>query len=288
MDEKNIRNRWIVLLGGVMLQLCLGAVYAWSVFAAELKNEPFLWSVTETQIVFSVALATFALVMVFAGKWQDRIGPQKVALAGAGLLGAGYILSSFMPGNFLWMVLTLGIISGAGIGTGYSCPIAAIGKWFPDRLGLATGLAVFGFGFGAFFISILTGKGINMPGLQVELTQLLANFGLSTTLLIWGVIFLGFGGIGAFLLRNPPVGWKPGGWTPPAASAKAPTTENWERGEMIKTPQFLMLLGMFIFAASAGLMIIGILRVYGIDSGLQPQQQAPLSVYLQYLTVQEE
>ncbi len=260
----------MVLIGGIMLQLCLGAVYAWSVFAAELKAEPYWWSLTQTQVVFSVALATFALVMVFAGKWQDKIGPQKVAIAGAGLLGVGYILSSFMPGNFLWMVLTLGIIAGAGIGTGYSCPIAAIGKWFPDRLGLATGLAVFGFGFGAFFISILTGKGIDMPGLQVELTQLLANFGLSTTLLIWGVIFLGFGGIGAFLLKNPPVGWKPEGWTPPAASAKTPTSENWERGDMIKTPQFWMLLGMFIFAASAGLMTIGILKVYGIDSGLAP------------------
>lgn len=270
MAEQNAGNRWVILIGGIMLQLCLGAVYAWSVFAAELKKEPYLWSLTETQVVFSVALATFALVMVFAGKWQDRIGPQKVAIAGAGLLGAGYILSSFMPGNFLWMVLTLGIIAGAGIGTSYSCPIAAIGKWFPDRLGLATGLAVFGFGFGAFFISVLTGKGIDMPGLQVELTQLLVNFGLGTTLLIWGIIFLGFGGVGAFLLKNPPEGWKPEGWTPPAASAKTPTSENWERGDLIKTPQFWMLLGMFIFAASAGLMTIGILKVYGIDSGLAP------------------
>ena len=143
MAEQDAGNRWMILIGGIMLQLCLGAVYAWSVFAAELKKEPYLWSLTETQVVFSVALATFALVMVFAGKWQDKIGPQKVALAGAGLLGAGYVLSSFMPENFLWMVLTLGLLAGAGIGTAYSCPIVALGKWFPDKLGLATGLAVF-------------------------------------------------------------------------------------------------------------------------------------------------
>lgn len=271
MAEQNIGNRWVILIGGIMLQLCLGAVYAWSVFAAELKKEPFLWSVTETQIVFSVALATFALVMVWAGKWQDRIGPQKVALAGAGVLGVGYILSGLMPGNFLWMVLTLGIVAGAGIGIGYSCPIAAIGKWFPDKLGLATGLAVFGFGAGAFFISVLTGKGINMPGLQVDLIQLLANYGLSTTLMIWGVVFLVFGGIGAFLLRNPPEGWKPEGWKPTASAAKSPTTEDWERGDMIKTKQFWMLLAMFVFAASAGLMTIGILKLYGIDSILMAQ-----------------
>jgi len=265
-------NRWVVLIGALMLQLCLGAVYAWSVFAAELKKTVaeggFGWSVTETQIVFSVALATFAVVMVWAGKWQDRMGPQKIALVGAGLLGISYILSSFMPGNFIWFLLTLGIGAGAGIGLAYVCPIAALGKWFPDKLGLATGLAVAGFGGGALFIAILTGKGINMPGLQVDLIQLMANYGLGTTLMIWGIVFLVFGGLGAFLLTNPPTGWKPAGWTPPESSTKAPTSEDWERGNMIKTPQFWMLLAMFVFAASAGLMTIGILKVYGIDSGL--------------------
>ncbi|MEA1924849.1 MAG: OFA family MFS transporter [Candidatus Altiarchaeota archaeon] len=261
-------NRWMVLIGALMLQLCLGAVYAWSVFAAELKTN-FGWTVTETQIVFSMALATFAVVMVFAGKWQDRMGPRNVALMGAGLLGISYILSGvMMTGNFIWFILTLGVGAGAGIGLAYVCPIAAIGKWFPDKLGLATGLAVAGFGGGALFIAVLTGKGINMPGLQVDLIQLMATYGLGTTLLIWGMVFLVFGGLGAFLLSNPPVGWKPAGWNPPESSAKTPTSEDWERGDMIKTSQFWMLLGMFVFAASAGLMTIGILKVYGIDSGL--------------------
>ena len=266
-ENKNVGNRWIIIIGALMLQLCLGAVYAWSVFAAELKKVPFSWSVTETQIVFSAALATFALVMVFAGKWQDRMGPQKVAIAGAGVLGLGYILASFAPGNFIWMVLTLGIVAGAGIGLAYVCPIAAIGKWFPDKLGFATGIAVAGFGAGAFFISVLSGKGINMPGLQVDLIQLLANHGLGGTLMIWGVVFLVFGGIGAFLLKNPPAGWKPEGWNP-VKSKGNPTSEDWERADMIKTPQFWMLLAMFVFAAAAGLMTIGILKLYGIDSGL--------------------
>lgn len=270
-EDKN-GNRWVILVGALMLQLCLGAVYAWSVFAAELKKEVALggfgWSVTETQIVFSAALATFALVMVVAGKWQDKLGPRKVALAGALVLGLGYILASFMPGNFLWVVITLGIIAGAGIGLGYVCPIAAIGKWFPDKLGLATGIAVAGFGAGAFFISVLSGKGINMPGLEVDLIQLLANYGLGGTLLIWGVVFLAFGGTGAFLLKNPPTGWKPHGWEPPAQSSSATVREDWERSDMIKTPQFWMLLAMFVCAAAAGLMTIGILKLYGIDSGL--------------------
>ncbi len=270
-DDKN-GNRWLILVGALMLQLCLGAVYAWSVFAAELKKEVALggfgWSVTETQIVFSAALATFALVMVVAGRWQDKLGPRKVALAGALVLGLGYILASFMPGHVLWVVLTLGIIAGAGIGIGYVCPIAAIGKWFPDKLGLATGIAVAGFGAGAFFISVLSGKGIDMPGLKIDLIQLLENYGLDGTLLIWGVVFLAFGGIGALLLKNPPVGWQPAGWEPPAKSSSALVREDWGRSDMLKTPQFWMLLAMFIFAASAGLMTIGILKLYGIDSGL--------------------
>jgi OFA family oxalate/formate antiporter-like MFS transporter len=173
-----------------------------------------------------------------------------------------------MPGNFLWVVITLGIIAGAGIGLGYVCPIAAIGKWFPDKLGLATGIAVAGFGAGAFFISVLSGKGINMPGLEVDLIQLLANYGLGRTLLIWGVVFLAFGGTGAFLLKNPPTGWEPLGWEPPAKSSSANVMEDWERSDMMKTPQFWMLLAMFVCAASAGLMTIGILKLYGIDSGL--------------------
>ena len=270
-DDK-IGSRWVILVGALMLQLCLGAVYAWSVFAAELKKDVALggfgWSVTETQIVFSAALATFALVMVVAGKWQDKLGPRKVALVGAVVLGLGYILSSFMPGNFFWVVLTLGIIAGAGIGIGYVCPIAAIGKWFPDKLGLATGIAVAGFGAGAFFISVLSGKGIDMPGLKIDLIQLLDNYGLGGTLLIWGVVFLAFGGVGALLLKNPPLGWKPAGWEPPAKSRSAQVREDWKRSEMLKTPQFWMLLAMFVFAASAGLMTIGILKLYGIDSGL--------------------
>jgi OFA family oxalate/formate antiporter-like MFS transporter len=272
-SDDNNGNRWVILVGALMLQLCLGAVYAWSVFAAELKKEValggFAWSVTETQIVFSAALATFALVMVVAGKWQDRLGPRKVALAGALVLGLGYILASFNPGNFLWVVLTLGIVAGAGIGIGYVCPIAAIGKWFPDKLGLATGIAVAGFGAGAFFISVLSGKGINMPGLEVDLIQLLVTYGLGGTLLIWGIVFLAVGGVGALLLRNPPLGWKPVGWAPPAKSSSAATVrEDWERSDMMKTRQFWMLLAMFIFAAAAGLMTIGILKLYGIDSGL--------------------
>ena len=263
-------NRWIILLGALMLQLCLGAVYAWSVFAAELTKGVggFGWSVTETQLVFSAALATFALVMVVAGRWQDKLGPRKVALTGAVVLGLGYILASYMPGNFLWVVITLGIVAGAGIGLGYVCPIAAIGKWFPDKLGLATGIAVAGFGAGSFFIAVLSGKGIDMPGLQVDLIQLLDNYGLGGTLLIWGVVFLAIGGTGAFLLANPPAGWKPAGWVPTAKSRSATLREDWERSEMLKTPQFWMLLVMFVFAAAAGLMTIGILKLYGVDSGL--------------------
>ena len=142
-------NRWLVVAGALIIQVCLGAIYSWSVFVNPLK-EVFFYTTTQTQIIFSLALATFALVMIFAGRLQDRRGPRLVATLGGVVLGGGYLLASLTGGSFPLVALTVGIIGGAGIGLAYVCPIAACVKWFPDKRGMVTGLAVAGFGAGAW------------------------------------------------------------------------------------------------------------------------------------------
>jgi len=124
MAQEKVFNRWLVLLGAIPIQLCLGAIYAWSVFTPALKEAPFNFSATQTQVVFSVGLATFAVVMVLAGRWQAKVGPRKVAFIGGLLLGLGYVLAKFLGASFFGQVICIGLIGGAGIGLGYVCPIA--------------------------------------------------------------------------------------------------------------------------------------------------------------------
>jgi MFS transporter, OFA family, oxalate/formate antiporter len=246
-------NRWVVVAGALMVQLCLGAIYSWSVFVKPLKDG-YKYTTTETQMIFSVALATFAVVMIFAGRWQDRRGPRTVATVGGFLLGIGYILASLTDGSFPLMVLTVGVVGGAGIGFGYVCPIASCVKWFPDKRGLITGLAVAGFGAGAWLFQQLA-------------SSMIAEYGLMAAFRFLGLIFLVVVVAGAQLLRNPPQGWVCAGWKPSQQSRKLPATD-WEWRQMAGSSQFWMLWVMFVFGASAGLMVIGILKPFGISSGL--------------------
>ena len=147
-------NKWMVVVGAILIQLCLGAIYAWSAFTQALttplaKGGAFGFTATQSQVIFSVGLATFAIVMVLAGRWQAKVGPRLVAFLGGLLLGTGYIAASFVGQTFWAQLITIGIIGGAGIGLAYVCPITVGIQWFPERKGMITGLAVAGFGFGA-------------------------------------------------------------------------------------------------------------------------------------------
>ncbi|MEW8584865.1 MAG: MFS transporter, partial [Candidatus Thiodiazotropha sp.] len=144
-------NRWLVVVGAILIQLALGAIYAWSVFTALLTDPagPYAFSASETAWVFSAGLATFAIVMVLAGRWLPKVGPRTLAVSGGLLLGTGYVLGGLFGSSFWAQLLFIGLIGGAGIGLGYVVPIAVGVKWFPDKKGLITGLAVAGFGFGA-------------------------------------------------------------------------------------------------------------------------------------------
>jgi len=247
-------NRWLVVAGALIIQVCLGAIYSWSVFVNPLKDV-FFYTTTQTQIIFSLALATFALVMIFAGKLQDKKGPRMVATAGGLVLGAGYLLASITGGSFPLVVLTIGIIGGAGIGLAYVCPIAACVKWFPDKRGMVTGLAVAGFGGGAWLFTKIASSFIDA-------------YGLLTSFLYLGLIFMISVVAGAQLLRNPPSGWKPSGWEPPQPQFNTSFVEDYEWQAMIGLKQFWMLWLMFVFGAAAGLLVIGILKPYGIFNGL--------------------
>ena len=170
-------------MGAVLIQLCLGAIYAWSVFTPYLIKEPFYFTKTQTQVVFSVGLATFAVVMVLAGRWQAKSGPRIVALTGGLVLGVGYLLAGLLKdalfGYFVNQIIFIGLVGGAGIGLAYVCPIAVGMKWFPDKKGLITGLAVAGFGFGALIWVKLAGSW----------GHLLDSMGVSGVFVLYGIIF---------------------------------------------------------------------------------------------------
>ncbi|MCX6664942.1 MAG: OFA family MFS transporter [Euryarchaeota archaeon] len=265
--EKKTMNRWIIVLGGIMIQLALGAIYAWSAFTTPLQGttgnlSEFAFNKTQTQAIFSAGLATFAIFTIIGGRLQLRIGPMKVALLGGVLLGIGYLSASFVGADFIGKLLSIGIIAGAGIGLAYVVPIAVGVKWFPDKKGLVSGLAVAGFGFGAF-IWILLANPPSILGFSGLITKQTGAFGytiqnVDAAFRIYGIAFLILVVAGSLLMRNPPAGWKPAGWNPPQ------TTSNGKKlglilkpREMMKTKNFYILWTMFIIGALAGLMVIG-------------------------------
>lgn len=261
MSEQKVVNRWRVVVGALLVQLCLGAIYAWGAFTGALQDPDgkFQFTGTQTSMIFAAGLATFALVMILAGRLQDKYGPRIICVIGGLMLGAGYILAGFAGTSFIVMFILVGILGGAGIGMGYVCPIAACVKWFPDLKGFITGLAVAGFGAGAFIFVKLAGAWGN----------LLETQGVNGTFLIFGIIFAVTVVAGALLLSNPPAGWKPAGWNPPEVSqGNAPAQqENLTQGQTVKTIQFWMIWLAFVFSAGCGLMVIKCLKNFGEFEG---------------------
>jgi OFA family oxalate/formate antiporter-like MFS transporter len=247
-------NRWLVVVGAIMIQLCMGAIYAWSVFTPALRAAE--WSKLETQIVFSVGLATFALVMVFAGRMLKTWGPRTLAIAGGLTLGTGYIVAGLAGGTDFWAVLLgVGVIGGAGIGLGYVVPIAVGMNWFPDHKGMITGLAVAGFGFGAMAWVKLAGAWGN----------LIASIGLAQTFIVYGIAFAVLVLVGSLWMRLPPKGWRPRGYVVPQAAAGS-GAEDFSVKEMLYTPQFYLIFFTFAVSAGAGLMSIGLMKLYPMEA----------------------
>ncbi|TNF42584.1 MAG: MFS transporter [Bacteroidetes bacterium] len=262
MNNKKIMNRSLVVVGAVLIQLALGNLYAWSVFTTKLVESA--WTKTQTQVVFSVGVAVFAIVMVIAGRLMPKYGPRKLTIASAVALGLGYIIAGLLGAeNYITTLIFVGILGGAGIGFGYVVPIAVGMRWYPDKKGLITGLAVAGFGFGATLWMTLAGKLGALGG-----GELINKIGLSNTFIVLGIIFLVIILIGSIWMVFPAPGWKPSGWEPAVSktATKPAGSVDYSSSEMLKTPQFYLIVLTYAFGAGAGLMSIGLMKLWPMEA----------------------
>lgn len=252
-----------ILLAGFCINLCMGILYAWSVFNKALVTD-LGWSAADASQPYAIATLTFSICLLVAGILQDRMGPRLVLILGTVLVGLGMIASSFATTPMM-LAITFGIVTGAGIGFGYACLAPSAMKWFhPSKKGMVNGLIAAGFGLAAVYLAPLT-------------SALITSYGIETSFLILGVGILVIAVPLACTINNPPAGYtpeapaqKPG--QAPAAAIKQ-VDINW-RG-MLKTPQFYSLWVMYAFAASAGLMLIG-----NITTIASVQANIPNAVYL--------
>src|SRR5271167_3519639 len=247
-------NRWWRVVGGLMMNIALGTLYAWSVFVAPLEKE-FHWKRADTSTIFTIAVVVFALTFMVAGRIQDKFGPFYCSLAGGLLVSLGFFLCSYTT-SLNYLFVCFGVIGGLGNGFGYATPIPVMAKWFPDKRGLAVGLAVAGYGGG----SAIFGPLANL--------KLIPAYGVHTTFQILGVIFLVMTLFGAFLLKNPPAGYKPAGWTPAPASKSAATTYDFTPGEVLRTPAFYFMWFAYWLGTLAGLMVISQLVPFAKSAGV--------------------
>jgi len=251
-NNENLESkRWLIAIAAVIMQLCLGTVYAWSVFKKPLITAHG-WTEPATQAAFMICIGMIGLAAAFGGTLMNMKGPRFVATIGGILFGIGTLLAGLadQTGNLILLYIGFGFIGGLGNGFGYITPIATLIKWFPDKRGLVTGLAVMGFGMGAFFMGKIAPDMIN-------------SMGVANTFYIWGAIFLVLVTASAQLFKNPPAGWLPAGFTPSAAKGTS-AADSFTFEEAFRTPQWFMLWGMLFLNISAGL---------GLLSQLSPMAQ---------------
>lgn len=234
---------WIVTLAGLGINLILGTLYAWGVMGKALVVQ-WKWSKADAGLPFAVSTAAFAVMMIFAGRAQDKLGPRRVALVGGVLFGLGLATSSLVT-TPLAMALTFGLLGGIGIGLGYSATTPSAIKWFPPaRKGLITGLVVAGVGLAAVYMGPLTQYLIGCAG--IEKTFLILGLGAAIAICLFSL-----------LLVNPPASYVPAGAVPVAgAKPAAIARREYDWADMLKTPQFYLLWLIYVLAAAAGLMLI--------------------------------
>ncbi len=244
--------RWVPLLGGVLGSTTVGLLlYAFSVFIKPLRAQ-FGWSATEISLGYAIVCLVVGLMTFPAGRLSDRFGPRIVVVIGGVILGIGFFLTSTITTKYQ-LYLYYGLIAGFGGGMVYLPPIATAPKWWPDRRALATGLSVVGLGLGSFIMGPLA-------------TKMILVFGGALPVFRYVGIAMLIMAVGAGLcLKDPPPGYKPAGWTPPAPKeGSSKVTRDYTFGETIRTPQFWLLYLAYFGGSFAGLMVIGHIANHGI------------------------
>lgn len=239
MSNVRVPNRWVIASAGIVMQIALGAVYAWSVFRTPLVQRMHA-SIPQVSLTFTIAIFTLGLAAFVGGLWMRAKGPRVVGVTGGVLYGVGVFLASF-SGHGLWVLyLSYGVLSGAGIGLSYIVPIATLVKWFPDRRGFITGIAVAGFGVGALITAPIATRLIQGVGVF----QTFAYLGCASLILVTG---------SALLMREPPAGWAPEGWQP--AQSKT-LVDGYTLREALGSWQWYALWGILFLNVTAGISII--------------------------------
>ncbi|HNR89516.1 MAG TPA: OFA family MFS transporter [Spirochaetota bacterium] len=270
MSNENLESkRWLIAGAAIVMQLCLGTVYAWSVFKKPLMGTHG-WAETPTQLTFMILMLVIGCSAAFGGTLVDKKGPRFVATIGGILFGVGTLIAGLADqmGNLYLLYLGFGIVAALGNGFGYVTPIATLIRWFPDKRGLVTGLAVMGFGAGAFFMGQIAPFMINKFQVLGEGGKIVSS-GVATTFYIWGAIFLVLVTGAAQFYKNPPQGWVPAGFTPAKSAVSA--ADSYQFGQAVKVPQWWMLWAMLFLNVSAGL---------GLISQLSPLAQEMYKAYV--------
>jgi MFS transporter, OFA family, oxalate/formate antiporter len=237
-----INNRWVIAAAGVFMQVALGAVYAWSVFRTPLVKQ-FGWSISEVTLTFTISIFVLGIAAFFGGLWLNRKGPRVVAITGGVLYGLGVFLASFSSNKLWWLYLSYGLIGGIGVGFAYIVPVAVLVKWFPDRRGLITGIAVGGFGAGALIFAPVA-------------TRLIQSVGALNTFAYLGIAYFIITAGAGLCMQNPPEGWRPAGWTPTALQTAQRARSDYTLGQALRTWQWYALWLLLFLNTSAGISII--------------------------------
>jgi OFA family oxalate/formate antiporter-like MFS transporter len=235
-------NRWSIAVAGVIIQIALGAVYAWSVFRIPL-TKTFGWTISQVTLAFTIAIFTLGFASFVGGLWMRRSGPRQVAIAAGIFYGAGIFLASFSGGHLYWLYFSYGLLAGIGLGLGYIVPVATLVKWFPDRRGMITGIAVAGFGAGALITAPIA-------------SRLIVSVGVMRTFAILGIAYFIAVTIPALFMKDPPADYRPAGWTPSATQQKQRSTKTYTLPEAMRAWQWYALWVLLFLNTSAGISII--------------------------------
>jgi OFA family oxalate/formate antiporter-like MFS transporter len=237
-------NRWIIAAAAVVMQVCLGSVYAWSVFTKPLMAME-AWTLTRVSATFTIAMVFLGIGTVIGGWWQDRAGPRIVSTVAGLLYGIGFLIAAWATSlhSLLGIYAGYGLFCGLGMGMGYICPVATITKWFPDRRGLMTGAAVMGFGAGALVMSPIAAR-------------MIIAVGVPRTFVFFGIVYLLVICTAAQFYVIPAHGWRPEGWVPTTTVSKSASTVDYTVKEALRTWHFWLLWLMISLNTSAGISIM--------------------------------